>query len=310
MRMSSRGRRAGSPVAKRGHGDLRSPHKAPVWPAISSILTALTAVCALLISGMTVRMTADAQMTSRYSNAVEQLGSTSPATKLGGVYALGRLALDSHYDRPVVVELLTDYVRSSIGPEAIDPETCAKFRPPPVEIAAALKVLFYSIRREPADKPIDLSGTCLVGAKLPGADLTCVRLDNAMTDGADFAGANFTDASMQNADLMDSAFTSANFTRADLSGAKFGGTNGSQSSQMTRSVFLEADLTAAQLIDIDLSQADFTRALLTRADLRNSTFAGARMGTYLGDARNLPPTIDRSGALPLPPSRSASECAE
>src|SRR3954451_22491918 len=40
-----------------------------------------------------------AQLTERFSRAVEQLGSTTPAIRIGGIYALERVARDSLVDR-------------------------------------------------------------------------------------------------------------------------------------------------------------------------------------------------------------------
>ncbi|MEU7901691.1 pentapeptide repeat-containing protein [Actinoplanes sp. NPDC049118] len=262
-------------------------------------------------------LTTQAQLITRYNSAVEQLGSASPASRTGAVYALGRLALDSPYDRTVIVELLNNYVLSSIGPRAIGYEACAKAHPPPVEINAALKVLLNTLqpKRMSGDKPLDLSGSCLVEVELPGADLRCVIFDNVITHGASFERANFTGANMQQAELMESSFDGANFTQADLTEAKFGVSGDIASSEMARTVFREADLTKAELVEVDLSDADFTLAVLNGTNLSKSKFAGAIMATHLDKAVNLPPNIDRSVALPapLPPSASspsAPECRE
>lgn len=51
------------------------------------------------------------QITDRYIKAAEQLGSASVDVRLGGIYALGRIMLDSAADRRTVAEVLAAYVR-------------------------------------------------------------------------------------------------------------------------------------------------------------------------------------------------------
>ena len=51
------------------------------------------------------------QVTDRYTKAVEQLGSDKLAVRIGGIYALERVARDSERDYPTVIEVLTAFVR-------------------------------------------------------------------------------------------------------------------------------------------------------------------------------------------------------
>ena len=50
-------------------------------------------------------------ITERYTKAIQQLGDTSLAVRLGGIYALERIAIDSERDHPTVVEVLSAFVR-------------------------------------------------------------------------------------------------------------------------------------------------------------------------------------------------------
>lgn len=63
----------------------------------------------------------EGQITERFTRAIEQLGSGSPAIRLGGIYALERIAKDSARDHATVVHILTAYVRER-GFEAIKDE--------------------------------------------------------------------------------------------------------------------------------------------------------------------------------------------
>src|SRR3569833_4079303 len=59
----------------------------------------------------TVQLAEQGQVTERYTKAIEQLGSDKLDIRLGGIYALERIATDSARDHPTVMEVLADYVR-------------------------------------------------------------------------------------------------------------------------------------------------------------------------------------------------------
>ncbi|NUR57989.1 MAG: pentapeptide repeat-containing protein [Catenulispora sp.] len=64
----------------------------------------------------------DKLFTERYTQAVAQLGSTaSAAIRLGGVYALARIADDSERDRPVCLSMLCAYLRMPYNPVRDEP---------------------------------------------------------------------------------------------------------------------------------------------------------------------------------------------
>lgn len=64
----------------------------------------------------------DKLFTERYTQAVAQLGSTvSAAIRLGGVYALARIADDSERDRPVCLNMLCAYLRMPYDPDTDEP---------------------------------------------------------------------------------------------------------------------------------------------------------------------------------------------
>ena len=51
------------------------------------------------------------QVTDRYTKAIEQLGSDKLDVRIGGIYALERIARDSARDHPTVMEVLTAFIR-------------------------------------------------------------------------------------------------------------------------------------------------------------------------------------------------------
>ncbi|MEY9888444.1 hypothetical protein ABIA31_002084 [Catenulispora sp. MAP5-51] len=63
----------------------------------------------------------DKLFTERYTAAVAQLGNAAAAVRLGGVYALARIADDSERDRPTCLKVLCAYLRMPYDPD--DPTT-------------------------------------------------------------------------------------------------------------------------------------------------------------------------------------------
>ena len=64
------------------------------------------------ITARTLEVTEQGHITDRYTKAIEQLGSDNLDVRLGGIYALERLAQDSpQRDQPTVVEVLGAFIR-------------------------------------------------------------------------------------------------------------------------------------------------------------------------------------------------------
>src|SRR5512144_2911676 len=65
----------------------------------------------LFFTSRTFRLTREGQLTERYTKAVEQLGHDKLDVRLGGIYALERLMVDSKRDHPTIVEVLAAFLR-------------------------------------------------------------------------------------------------------------------------------------------------------------------------------------------------------
>jgi hypothetical protein len=63
------------------------------------------------VSRRTLELTEQGQVTERYTKAIEQLGSDKLDVRIGGIYALERVARDSARDHPTVMEVLTAFIR-------------------------------------------------------------------------------------------------------------------------------------------------------------------------------------------------------
>jgi uncharacterized protein YjbI with pentapeptide repeats len=155
---------------------------------------------------------------TRFTRAVDQLGSKDVAVRVGGIYALGRIADESITDRASIADLLTAYVRRN-APWPPDPTSPfpADFpidqlphlsvRAP--DIQAILTVLG---RRTPSPAhpaiwtSLDLTGTDLRRSTLVGSNLWRAR----------FRGASLAKAWLFKADLRGVDLSEADLHRANL----------------------------------------------------------------------------------------------
>ncbi|MEV8370245.1 pentapeptide repeat-containing protein [Microbacterium sp. NPDC064584] len=197
----------------------------------------------------------DANFTERYTEAIKQLGDGASAIRLGGVYALERIAKDSVRDRQTILDVLEAFIREQ------SPST----RPGgdlPTELQAAIVVLGRITRLSPPEHPLYLGFSSLYAGDLRRADFRDATLHQSVLIGAQLQGidlrkAKLHGAKMQGAYLGDANLEGASFYRAVLSSADLRGSN-------LRSARLEeADLRAAQLDGADLTDADMTGALVT-----------------------------------------------
>ena len=160
----------------------------------------------LLFTARNFTLSREGQVTDRYTKAIEQLGSDKLDVRIGGIYALERVARDSAKDLPTIMEVLTAFIRKhSQEPWPVDGNGAQqgekKTRP---DVQAAVTV---AGRRDAKRDilPIDLADANLTDANLSGVDLT----DAALTD-----------AALTDANLTRAALTDANLTRADPSTAR------------------------------------------------------------------------------------------
>jgi hypothetical protein len=249
-------------LARHDVGSVRgSLHETAVDNARGRLLTlgaGLFVAGALVFTARNFTLSREGQVTDRYTKAIEQLGSDKLDVRIGGIYALERVARDSRRDHPTVMEVLAAFIRvhsHEQWPEAdvlIDvPPSVSIARPPRgtrPDVQAAVTVIGRRTSRNDRER-IDLSDALLDGANLSDADLSNVWLRRADLTGAFLGGADLTDALLITADL-----TGARLSDADLTGTLLGGAN------LTR-----ADLSAADLTDANLTDANLTRAFLRGA---------------------------------------------
>jgi len=241
-----------------------------------TLVAGLVAVVALVFNARTFHMSRAGQVTDRYTKAIEQLGSKELLdVRIGGIYALERIARDSPRDHPAVMDVLTSFIREhSWEPwplprteEEEDADLVEFTRP---DIQAALTV----VGRRAAKHDIgsidltraDLTRAAMTGAHLDGANLTSAAMTGAHLNRANLRQANLTGARLVGADLREAHLTRANLHEADLYAASLVGAD-LTSAVLTGTIFFYpstpsfypgspgADLTDAILTDANLTDA-------------------------------------------------------
>ncbi len=251
-----------------------------------------------------VKVAEDGQITDRYTKAVEQLGSDKMEVRLGGVYALERIARDSPRDYWTIMEVLTAYVRERAPwppKKPPDEQTTTSVEPPtatanpdqdpppskpPTDIQAALTVLGRRARRygQGEDQPLDLRGTDLRGADLQGAHLEGALLVSAHMERADFSwshieGVNLIGSHLENAYFYNSYMDNSLLLGAFLSNANF------NRAFLKKADLCEAHMRWAILVKTNLEGADLSDANLEGADLKVANLDGAIFqGTHIEGA--------------------------
>ncbi|WP_182879796.1 pentapeptide repeat-containing protein [Microbispora sp. H10949] len=225
------------------------------------------------------------QITDRYTKAVEQLGSSKQDVRLGGIYALQRLTVDSPRDRETIRNVLAAYVR---GHDTCTPQD-RKGKPPEQCTAKTLSALAeIPIMRPGADVLAALTiAPALAAGHSEGippstgdgtTDFSQVRFPRTYLRGAYLRNANLSDANLRGADLSGAYLRDADLVNANLRGANLRGAD-LVKVNLGSAYLRGADLSGAHLRDAYVGGANLRRADLSSADLR-----GALVQAYLSGA--------------------------
>src|SRR5664280_2693513 len=178
------------------------------------------------ITARTFELTEQGHLTERYSKAIEQLGSKGLDVRLGGIYALERIAVDSARDHPTVVEVLSAFVREHSNPARRGRSRApapSDHPQPTADVQAALTVLGRLPPRAGVARA-QLAAANLTGANLSGANLSGADLSGASLSGADLSRARLSRANLSSP-ARNPFGSPANLSGANLSGADLSGAN-------------------------------------------------------------------------------------
>ncbi|GIE99401.1 pentapeptide repeat-containing protein [Paractinoplanes rishiriensis] len=247
---------------QQAQAQLRDGMRASLLQAIAGVVIVLGAVA----TWRQVRVNQDGHLTAHFSRAVEHVGDDNLDVRIGGIYALERIARTSPEDLVTIVFMLTSFVRNN-APWADSRPTS--------EVDMSLPWL--RVRQPAVQAALNVLGRHAAGRSegrlyLPRTDLRSLQIN----DGADLSGANF---------------NHANLARASLRGVI-----------LRRSGFKNCDLRMANLAGADLRNSDLRGAHLDGANLRGADLRGADLaGTDLAGADLTDARLDRRPGVTAAP---------
>ena len=307
----------------KGRADARQG----VRTASLALVAGTIAVVGSIYTARTFGLNRAGQITDRFTKAVDQLGDDKKTIRLGGIYALERIARDSKNDHPQVMEVLTAFVRegapwppNSQPPEAlmhpspvILPTEVDSFRSsrataeethsPDTDVQAALTVVGRrKLVHEP--EPVVVRRWSQRGtgswSRVTIRSHSPRRLNLSLTDlrRANLKRANLEKADLSRASLEQANLEGANLEGADLEGVDLAGANLDLASlaganlagaNLEGAHVVTANLAGANLAGANLAGADLAGANLARANLVAANLAGADLskGLFFGWAANL-----------------------
>ncbi|MFT7839652.1 pentapeptide repeat-containing protein [Saccharothrix sp. BKS2] len=271
---------------RQAQGQLQNTVRSTLLQAVAGLLVLVGAAA----TWRQVQVAREGQLTERFTRAIDQLGSDNADVRVGGVYALERIARNSPADRDTVRFVLGAFVRNHVpreagarGPDDGPGERLPWLQQRLPDVQAIMQVLS---RRSPSPtggrrlvlSHVDLRsllldpGSVLAGSVLRHTDLSRARLSGVDLRRVDLTGADLRLANLREADLRDAVLRRAALAGANLTGADLTGTD-----------LAGADLAGADLTGANLSGADLTGAKLTGADLRDAALERTRLTGAVSD---------------------------
>ena len=166
-------------------------------------------------------------LNERYQRGAEMLGNEVLSVRLGGIYALQRLAEEHPEQYHIqIMRLFCSFVRHPIKDEGTKARSGTEDAPRVREDVQAVMAAIASRRMRQLDleqdanyeldlRDADLSGMWLVDANLSDARLWDVNLCGAIASRANLSGAALWGANLSSADLDDANLSGAEFSAGD-----------------------------------------------------------------------------------------------
>lgn len=169
----------------------------------------------------TVKVAEEGQITERFTRAIEQLGDKKRlAVRLGGIYALERIARDSEKDHGIVMEVLAAFLRETSPARGLGSKVLRNRVP--TDVQATFTVIGRrNTDYERAESRIDLNQVDLCKADLIKADLSGAMLAMADLREAALAQADLSGAVLFKADLSEAVLLEADLSKAFLKEATY-----------------------------------------------------------------------------------------
>jgi hypothetical protein len=219
---------------------------------IATIVGGVAIFWNLVIARQQLAASQEQHITDRFSKAVEQLGHEKTSVRIGGIYALRRIAQDSPRDHWTIMEILTAFVRDRRGLGGEDSST------KPVRFDKDVQTVVSVLgRREVCLEPKDAS---------------------LYLNYNDLRGLSFTDSNYNFTQFHGSDLRGVSFNRCQLRESRFWKAN------LAEAKFRDVDLSGADLSEADLRGADLENCKLKGANLTQANLAGV-MGLTVEQVR-------------------------
>lgn len=279
---------------------------------LAQIIGGMLLLAGLYSSVRTLDLQREGQVTDRFTKAIDQLGAVQAGgaaskngepkinleVRLGGIYALERIARDSPKDEWTIMEVLTAYVRENAAKtDDVREPPDEQLSRPRADIQAILTVIgrrnAASEWAAPAFKlhehffveryrTLDLRNTDLRGADLSTADFRSANLRRADLQLAALVGADLGETDLRGAKLSESELLGADLSSANLHGADLRVAD-LEDAKLLKADLSGADLRQAELNGADLTGADFHGAWLLQANLRGARLTQGQLNEAHGD---------------------------
>ena len=218
---------------------------------IGGVEALLLALWRSRVAGQQAHTAQQGLLNERYQKGAEMLGNSSVSVRLGGIYALRRLAADYPAQYHIqVIQLFCAFARiptedNSIARQfdisgAID-EPAGALRMDVQEVMQAISSLRFAGMSTESDEQhlIYLRDADLCGLQVQDAKLSRAWLTNANLCEAELPRADLSDARLRQANLAGAKLRNANLSRAQLWGAN-----------LSQAVLRDADLSGADLCGV------------------------------------------------------------
>jgi hypothetical protein len=250
-------------------------------------LAGVVVVAGAVATWRQVRISREGQITDRLTHAIDQLGDDKVDVRVGGIYALERLAKDSAADRLAISEIMAVFIRTHAPwpaghPSHTDPHPTPDVdetmrwltdRAPDVRTAVLVLGRYPHERREHrlSLRRVDLRRTNFYHGTLISVDLTDSNLAACWASGVHWEWCRFSNTDLRKTGLPRAVLDRSTFVGAHLQEANLEGAS------LREAILWRASLRGANLRDADLRGSNLTQADLRGADLSGAYLLGAQL---------------------------------
>ncbi len=215
-----------------------------------------------------LKQSQEGQITERFTKSIEHLGNDKLEIRLGGIYALERIARDSDKDYSQIIEILITFIRENaplnVSEEKISLNTKEGYEH---KLRTDIQAIMTVLGRR--------SKTWTIKDGIEGTlNLSRVNLEGINLNKANFEGTNFYGTNLKWA-VINGYFKSSVFTQANLDFASVGGDF--QSCNFNNVSLKEADFRNTKLQHSSFSSANLEKTSFYESDCREAVFDNANL---------------------------------